>query len=665
MRSPARPPRSARVRARRSPRRAVGGADDGQPPVAVGERRQRLDQDVVALARHDRADGQHLRAACRCRVARGAGSVPGSATVMRVRRHGEVRRPASARSRALVTTTRRGPRQRAPSRSVSSACARAPAPARLSRHERMVHQRDDAAQRSASIDARRAGRRRRARRPAAPPSGGVRGERPRRSRQVGRGRIGKAAAAAPGAARSMPSPAAARAGAGHSRSRRSAGRCRPGWRRRDARPRASRAFEPGARDVALVQRHADLGEALPSVAERAGPGGLGHRVEDVPAEEFGGGELARELRQLVEVLVASGSSVLPSTSSAAPMSTTTFCLVSVSRKKAASTTKVAPCRRCAGPKNGSGRLWAIMMWSRTSTAYIWRLSARSVSVSSGRPGRRACAPGARMRRQLARQRPQRRLAGDQHVERRRRPSSASATSSRRAVAPARPARGGTSPTWDETSRSRRLWKAPPSDAAPACRRTSSPRPPSPQARAAERRRQPGRAGAGVEHDVASPGACVRRRKAAPSASARPRRLGVDVDQRHLGARQARAASAATSSPTTPAPTTTMRSPGPAPASQTAFSAVSMLAASVARRGGHAVRHRQPASSPARRSGPGADAGRRPPARAAPPAPPRPARPRIAVFHREREGALPAAARACAPIRRAGTRPAKTSARCRG
>src|SRR6516162_10603565 len=38
------------------------------------------------------------------------------------------------------------------------------------------------------------------------------------------------------------------------------------------------------------------------------------------------------------------------------------------RKKATSTTKVAPWSFCAGPKTSPGRLWAIMMWSRTSTA---------------------------------------------------------------------------------------------------------------------------------------------------------------------------------------------------------------------------------------------------------------------------------------------------------
>src|SRR6476660_6398804 len=32
---------------------------------------------------------------------------------------------------------------------------------------------------------------------------------------------------------------------------------------------------------------------------------------------------------------------------------------------------------CAGPKNGSGRLWAIMMRSRTSTAYMGKLLLKS------------------------------------------------------------------------------------------------------------------------------------------------------------------------------------------------------------------------------------------------------------------------------------------------
>src|SRR4051794_31333015 len=37
------------------------------------------------------------------------------------------------------------------------------------------------------------------------------------------------------------------------------------------------------------------------------------------------------------------------------------------RRKVASTTKVAPCSRCAGPNTSPCRLWATIMWSRTVT----------------------------------------------------------------------------------------------------------------------------------------------------------------------------------------------------------------------------------------------------------------------------------------------------------
>src|SRR3954454_9370702 len=39
----------------------------------------------------------------------------------------------------------------------------------------------------------------------------------------------------------------------------------------------------------------------------------------------------------------------------------------VARRNVASTTYVAPCSRCAGPKTSPRRLWAIIMWSRTVT----------------------------------------------------------------------------------------------------------------------------------------------------------------------------------------------------------------------------------------------------------------------------------------------------------
>src|ERR1700761_600844 len=49
------------------------------------------------------------------------------------------------------------------------------------------------------------------------------------------------------------------------------------------------------------------------------------------------------------------------------MSTTMPSASSPARRKVASTTKVAPCRRWAGPKASPRRLWAIIMWSRTVT----------------------------------------------------------------------------------------------------------------------------------------------------------------------------------------------------------------------------------------------------------------------------------------------------------
>ena len=79
-------------------RAAVRRAGDGEAPVAVRKRAERTHENVVGLARHDRADRQQLHGAARCRVARGAGSVPGSATVILSRRHGEVRAPACAPS---------------------------------------------------------------------------------------------------------------------------------------------------------------------------------------------------------------------------------------------------------------------------------------------------------------------------------------------------------------------------------------------------------------------------------------------------------------------------------------------------------------------------------------------------------------------------------------
>src|SRR3954451_20625347 len=52
------------------------------------------------------------------------------------------------------------------------------------------------------------------------------------------------------------------------------------------------------------------------------------------------------------------------------MSTTIPSASTSTRRNVASTTKVAPCRRCAGPKTSPRKLWAIIMWSRTVTLNI-------------------------------------------------------------------------------------------------------------------------------------------------------------------------------------------------------------------------------------------------------------------------------------------------------
>src|SRR5712671_1203306 len=60
------------------------------------------------------------------------------------------------------------------------------------------------------------------------------------------------------------------------------------------------------------------------------------------------------------------------------MSMTTPFGSSVSARKAASITKVAPCNAWAGPNISPRNEWAIMMWSRTSTAYIGTSAFRGI-----------------------------------------------------------------------------------------------------------------------------------------------------------------------------------------------------------------------------------------------------------------------------------------------
>src|ERR1700712_1945499 len=47
------------------------------------------------------------------------------------------------------------------------------------------------------------------------------------------------------------------------------------------------------------------------------------------------------------------------------MSTTMLSASRSARRNVASTTNVAPCRRCAGPKTSPEKLWATITWSRT------------------------------------------------------------------------------------------------------------------------------------------------------------------------------------------------------------------------------------------------------------------------------------------------------------
>ena len=162
--------------------------------------------------------------------------------------------------------------------------------------------------------------------------------------------------------------------------------------------------------------------------------------------------------------------------------------------------------------------------------------------------------------------------------------------------------------------------------------------------------QAGRAGAGVEDDVGLAGGAVRRcqvgaQRFEDGPAGLRRRRRPSPWRRAAGQR-----GLVTSSPTTPAPTTTMRSPGPAPASHRALRAVSMLAARVARRAGTA------SGTTARAVRGGieivlvrmqAEDGLSPQLR-------RPllynSRRAVAVFDGEGERRLPASVRACAPTR---------------
>src|SRR3954466_7673998 len=91
------------------------------------------------------------------------------------------------------------------------------------------------------------------------------------------------------------------------------------------------------------------------------------------------------------------------------MSTTMPSASSVARRNVASTTYVAPCRRCAGPNTSPRRLWATIMWSRTVTPNIGPPSVGDhVAEDTGRPIGQA--------RQHRREVAERRRPGEEGVE---------------------------------------------------------------------------------------------------------------------------------------------------------------------------------------------------------------------------------------------------------
>src|SRR4051794_18681537 len=92
------------------------------------------------------------------------------------------------------------------------------------------------------------------------------------------------------------------------------------------------------------------------------------------------------------------------------MSTTIPSASSVARRNVASTTKVAPCRRWAGPNTSPRRLWAIIMWSRMVTLN----TALRLVVGDGVAERRQATCG--QTRHDPRQLVEARLAGHEHIE---------------------------------------------------------------------------------------------------------------------------------------------------------------------------------------------------------------------------------------------------------
>ena len=127
-----------------------------------------------------------------------------------------------------------------------------------------------------------------------------------------------------------------------------------------------------------------------------------------------------------------------------------------------------------------------------------------------------------------------------------------------------------------------------------CRRTSStrspcPRPPAGRAHSCSPAAVALVWNARCRHPRGASSGAAKPRRARPRSLARP---GVHVHQRHRDAGDRRQASRATQHPTMPAPTTAIRSPTSGAASHSAFTAVSTVPASTARRAGTRSGHRR-------------------------------------------------------------------------
>ena len=178
------------------------------------------------------------------------------------------------------------------------------------------------------------------------------------------------------------------------------------------------------------------------------------------------------------------------------------------------------------------------------------------------------------------------LLGDEGIEARIGEQRAGAMARRRGESQRQAASGEPRPTWEETSFSRRLWKAPPRSTLTGLSpyQLISTMVASKAAQAMAVLRPAAVALAWKTMSASSAASSPGRAKSAPSASTTGSRAGVDIDDRHRGARQP-GSQRSHQQPDDPGTDHDNAIARARPASHRALSAVSMLAASVARRAG--------------------------------------------------------------------------------